>query len=117
MHAKYTYFKLFLRSYKPKMKKKYLIRAGSDIFQTGVGTTYKIKDLRNHPKYDNTLTDFDATVVRIYGHFDGPNMTPISLSKVSADSIIGHEALVSGFGFTKVPPTMIAVYFNRMFYI
>lgn len=84
------------------MVKQYLIRAGSDIFKAGLGNTYKIKELRNHPKYDNQLTDYDAAVVKIIGQFSGPHMTPISLSRVSAGSVIGHEALVSGFGFTTV---------------
>lgn len=84
------------------MVKQFLIRAGSDVFQIGFGNTYRIRDIRNHPKYDNQVTDYDAAVVKIIGKFDGPNMTPIKLSKVLASEIVGHEALVSGFGFTEV---------------
>lgn len=96
------------------MLKQYQIRAGSDVFKTGIGSTFRFKHIRNHPHYDNQLTDYDASVVKIIGHFGGPNMTPIKLSRAPANSVVGHEALVTGFGFTKVK--LIAVYSNRIFF-
>lgn len=89
-------------SFNTKILKQFLIRAGSDVFKAGIGNTYKFKDVKNHPNYDNELTDYDAAVVKIIGEFCGPNMIPVKLSRASAYSVVGHEALVSGFGFTKV---------------
>lgn len=74
------------------------IIAGSTIRGKG-DVTYDTEKMIVHPDYDINTNDFDVAILKISDQFNGPNMMQIPLTDVTdIKSVIGQEALVTGWG-------------------